>query len=87
MLNICLIFKAEEAEKAKPKFLTKEERAAEALRRRAEQVEALRAVQDEEKKKREEFNKEGKQELRDMERANRYPRVLPTPFTMTCWYF
>jgi hypothetical protein len=35
-------------------------------------VEALRAAQDEEKKRREEFNKEGKQELREMERANRY---------------
>jgi hypothetical protein len=56
--------------------LTKEERAAEALRRRAEQVEALRAAQDEEKKRREEFNKEGKQELREMERANRYRKEV-----------
>ncbi len=72
LYKISYLFKAEEAEKAKPKFLTKEERAAEALRRRAEQVEALRAAQDEEKKRREEFNKEGKQELREMERANRY---------------
>ncbi len=56
--------------------MTKEERAAEALRRRAEQVEALRAAQDEEKKRREEFNKEGKQELREMERANRYRKEV-----------
>jgi len=63
--------KAEEAEKSKPKFLTKEERAAEALRRRAEKVEEMRRVQDEEKKKREDFNKEGKVELREIERAQR----------------
>jgi len=63
--------KAEEAEKSKPKFLTKEERAAEALKRRAEKVEEMRRVQDEEKKKREEFNKEGKVELREIERAQR----------------
>jgi len=63
--------KAEEAEKSKPKFLTKEERAAEALKRRAEKVEEIRRVQDEEKKKREDFNKEGKVELREIERAQR----------------
>jgi len=63
--------KAEEAEKSKPKFLTKEERAAEALKRRAEKVEEMRRVQDEEKKKREDFNKEGKVELREIERAQR----------------
>jgi len=63
--------KAEEAEKSKPKFLTKEERAAEALKRRAEKVEEMRRVQDEEKKKRDDFNKEGKVELREIERAQR----------------
>jgi len=63
--------KAEEAEKSKPKFLTKEERAAEALKRRAEKVEEIRRVQDEEKKKRDDFNKEGKVELREIERAQR----------------
>merc|ERR1712142_765742 len=63
--------KAEEAEKSKPKFLTKEERAAEALKRRAEKVEEMRRVQDEEKKKREDFNKEGKVELKEIERAQR----------------
>jgi type I restriction-modification system DNA methylase subunit len=37
--------KAEEAEAAKPKFLTKAERAAEALRKRQEQVDAIRTTQ------------------------------------------
>ena len=63
--------KAEEEEKAKPKFLTKEERAAEALRRRAEAVEEQRRVLDEQKEKIKDFQKEGKQELREMERAHR----------------
>jgi len=63
--------KAEEEEKAKPKFLTKEQRMAEALRKRAEKVEEQRRVQDEEREKIREFQKEGKQELRDMERAAR----------------
>jgi len=63
--------KAEEAEKSKPKFLTKEERAALALKRRAEQVEEIRRVQDEQKKMRDDFAKEGKKELRDIEREMR----------------
>merc|ERR1719186_511215 len=63
--------KAEEAEKSKPKFLTKEERAAEALKRRAEKVEEIRRVQDEEKKRRVDFDKEGKVELREIERSQR----------------
>jgi len=63
--------RAEEEEKAKPKFLSKEERAALALKRRAEQVEEMRAKQDEERKKREDFNKDAKQELRDIERSSR----------------
>ena len=63
--------KAEEAEKSKPKFLTKEERAALALKRRAEQVEEIRRVQDEQKKMRDDFAKEGKKELRDIEREQR----------------
>ncbi|KAG8231675.1 hypothetical protein J437_LFUL007449, partial [Ladona fulva] len=41
-----------------PKFLTKEERAAEALKRRAEEVEEIRRRQEEERKKRAEFNRE-----------------------------
>lgn len=63
--------KAEEAEAAKPKFLTKAERAAEALRKRQEQVEDIRKVQDEERKKREEFDRTGRQQLRDIEREQR----------------
>ena len=39
--------KAEEEARSKPKFLTKEERAAEALRKRQEQVEAQRNLQEE----------------------------------------
>ena len=60
--------KAEEMEKAKPKFLTKEERVAAALKRRAEQVEEQRNKQIEEQKKREEFDREGRHQLREMER-------------------
>jgi len=63
--------KQEEAEKSKPKFLTKEERAALALKRRAEQVEELRRAQDEQRKMRDDFAKEGKKELRDIERDMR----------------
>merc|ERR1712058_197793 len=53
------------------KFLTKEERAALALKRRAEQVEELRRAQDEQRKMRDDFAKEGKKELRDIERDMR----------------
>jgi len=63
--------KAEEAAAAKPKFLTKEERAAEALKRRAEQVEQLRKDQDDARKEREKYDREGKLELRDIERSQR----------------
>lgn len=42
--------KAEEAARSKPKFLSKEERAALALQKRQEQVEAMRKKQDEERK-------------------------------------
>ncbi|XP_066143482.1 probable ATP-dependent RNA helicase DDX23 [Euwallacea fornicatus] len=42
--------KAEEATKSKPIFLTKEQRAAEALKRRQEEVERQKKVQDEERK-------------------------------------
>ncbi|XP_067009740.1 probable ATP-dependent RNA helicase DDX23 [Anabrus simplex] len=50
--------KAEEEARSKPKFLTKEERAAEALKRRQQEVEELRRKQEEERKKRSEFGKE-----------------------------
>nr|CAD7428826.1 unnamed protein product [Timema monikensis] len=45
----------EEAARSKPKFLTKEERAAEALRKRQAEVEEIRRKADEERKKRAEF--------------------------------
>jgi len=61
----------EEEAKSKPKFLTKEEREALALKRRAEMVEERQRKFEEERKKREDLFKEGKQELRDMERSNR----------------
>ena len=47
--------KAEEEAKSKPKFLSKEERAAEALRKRQEQVDNLRKTQEEERTKRNAF--------------------------------
>ncbi|XP_039279809.1 probable ATP-dependent RNA helicase DDX23 [Nilaparvata lugens] len=49
---------AEEAARSKPKFLTKEERAAEALRKRQEEVASIRQRQDEERKKRDDFARE-----------------------------
>jgi len=63
--------KAEEAEAAKPKFLSKAERAQEALRKRQEQVNAIRQNQDEERKKRDDFDKVGRQQLREIERDSR----------------
>ena len=60
--------KAEEEEKAKPKFLTKEERVAAALKRRAEQVEQTRNQQIEDEKRREDFDREGRHQLREIER-------------------
>lgn len=47
--------KAEQEALSKPKFLTKEERAAEALKKRQEEVDAIRKNQDEERRKRVEF--------------------------------
>lgn len=44
--------------KLQPKFLTKEERAAEALRKRQAEVEEIRQKQDDERRKREDFAKE-----------------------------
>ncbi len=63
--------KQAEAEAAKPKFLSKAERAAEALRKRQEQVEAIRMAQDDERKKREEFDRTARQQLREVERDAR----------------
>lgn len=55
---------AEEAAKAKPVFLTKEMRAAEALKRRQEEVAEKRRQQEEERKKRIAFMEEAKQAMR-----------------------
>ncbi|KAJ9592460.1 hypothetical protein L9F63_015876, partial [Diploptera punctata] len=49
---------AEEAARSKPKFLTKEERAAEALRKRQLEVDEVRRKQEEERRRRAEFSKE-----------------------------
>ncbi|KAL4222559.1 DEAD (Asp-Glu-Ala-Asp) box polypeptide 23 [Mactra antiquata] len=65
--------KAEEEALAKPKFLTKEERAAEALKRRQEQVEEQRRKIDEERKKQMEFLNKGK-ERDERDRRDRYDR-------------
>jgi len=44
-----------------PKFLTKEERAAEAIKRRQEQVDAQRRTLDDERKKQDDFMKAAKE--------------------------
>ncbi|KAK3912947.1 Pre-mRNA-splicing ATP-dependent RNA helicase prp28 [Frankliniella fusca] len=49
--------KAEEEARNRPKFLTKEERAAEALRKRQEEAEEIRRKQEEERQKRIEFSR------------------------------
>ncbi|XP_054269059.1 probable ATP-dependent RNA helicase DDX23 [Macrosteles quadrilineatus] len=70
---------AEEAARSKPKFLTKEERAAEALRKRQAEVDEMRRKQDEERKKREEFAKEANKQMDDRGRDDfRRPRDRTT---------
>ena len=51
----------DQTECVQPKFLTKEDRAAEAIKRRQEQVDAQRRVLDEERKKQDEFMKAAKE--------------------------
>ena len=63
--------KKEEAEKAKPKFLTPEQRVAEALARRQAQVAEQRKNQQVERSKRDEFFREGRHQLRELEREHR----------------
>lgn len=71
--------KAEEAAKSKPKFLTKEERAAEAIRRRKEEVEAQRKVLDDQRKRFEAFRApeipESRSRDHDRRERNREARV------------
>lgn len=50
---------------AQPKFLTKEQRAQLALERRAKEVEAQRAVQDQERQQRAEFDAKARTEVHD----------------------
>ncbi|CAL4122868.1 unnamed protein product [Meganyctiphanes norvegica] len=55
--------RAEEEALSKPKFLSKEERALEALKRRQQQVEETRKLQEDERKSREQMYHAGKKEL------------------------
>ncbi|XP_042890692.1 probable ATP-dependent RNA helicase DDX23 [Penaeus japonicus] len=77
--------RAEEEALSRPKFLSKAERAAEALKRRQEEVEEMRKRQDDERKSRETMYQEGRRELeqalrqedpreRDRHRRDREPR-------------
>lgn len=69
--------KAEEEAQSRPKFLTKEERAAEAIRRREEQVAEIRKAQEEERKKKQDFMKAAKESVEDgyeRERRERWER-------------
>jgi len=66
--------KAEEEEKSKPKFLSKEERALEALRKRQEEVNNLRKAQDEERAKRSVFLQAAKESVKEPERDRRRER-------------
>jgi ATP-dependent RNA helicase DDX23/PRP28 len=63
--------KKEEEEKSKPKFLTKEQRVAEAIKKRQDAVEAIRKDRDDERKKREQFDRDGRHQLREIEREVR----------------
>jgi len=58
--------KTEDEQLSKPKFLTKEERVAEAIKRREEQVEAQRKLLEDERKKQEDFMKAAKESTEDV---------------------
>lgn len=66
--------KAEEAAKSKPVFLTKEQRAAEALKRRQEEVDKLRKLQDAERKIHEDIQKSRNDESRREDKEYRRNR-------------
>jgi ATP-dependent RNA helicase DDX23/PRP28 len=66
--------KAEEAAKSKPVFLTKEQRAAEALKRRQEEVDRIRKQQDAERKIIESVQASRQEEQRKDDREFRRPR-------------
>ncbi|KAI8097125.1 P-loop containing nucleoside triphosphate hydrolase protein [Halteromyces radiatus] len=66
--------KNEQTNMAKPKFLTKEERAQLALERRQKEVEELRKRQAEERKKRENFDFQAEDDYRKQQDDERYKR-------------
>ncbi|KAF4533343.1 hypothetical protein B566_EDAN002740 [Ephemera danica] len=57
---------AEEEARSKPKFLTKEERAAEAIRKRQAAVEGQKKLQEDERRKRQDFQKEAQRVYDDL---------------------
>lgn len=65
---------AEEATKSKPVFLTKEQRAAEALKRRQQEAEAMKLKMEEERKKRVDFIEAARRERREQEEKERMER-------------
>jgi ATP-dependent RNA helicase DDX23/PRP28 len=56
-----------------PKFLTKEERVAEALRKRQQEADELRRRMEEEKKRRTEFGKEATKAFDDVRKTDKDP--------------
>nr|CAI5857582.1 unnamed protein product [Callosobruchus analis] len=66
--------KAEEAAKSKPVFLTKEQRAAEALKRRQEEVDRIRKQQEEERKILDNIQKTRQDDQKKDDREYRRPR-------------
>lgn len=62
--------KADEEARSKPKFLTKEERALEAIRKRQEEVNEIRKRVDEERKKRMDFGKEAIKSLESLRKQD-----------------
>uniref|UniRef100_A0A8V0ZSB7 RNA helicase n=1 Tax=Gallus gallus TaxID=9031 RepID=A0A8V0ZSB7_CHICK len=66
--------KAEEEAEAKPKFLSKAEREAEALRRRQQEVEERQRLLEEERKKRKQFQEMGRKMLEDPQERERRER-------------
>lgn len=66
--------KSEEEAKAKPKFLTKEQRAQEALKRREEEAAVQRRKMEEEAEKRRQFVEEARRAAREMEEREREGR-------------
>ncbi|RWS12184.1 putative ATP-dependent RNA helicase DDX23-like protein [Dinothrombium tinctorium] len=66
--------KAEEEAKSKPMFLTKEQRAQEAIKRREAEAAAVRKKLDEDRKKRIQFMEDAKKAIKDLEEKERETR-------------